>query len=42
MCIKRKLLSVVLIVLMILSMGLSVFAKAEKSPIAPPRLGQVQ
>ena len=36
MCIKRKLLSVVLIVLMILSMGLSVFAKAEKSPIAPP------
>ena len=32
MCIKRKLLSVVLIVLMILSMGLSVFATVEKSP----------
>lgn len=36
MCIKKKLLSVVLTVLMILSMGLSVFATVEKSPIAPP------
>ena len=32
MCIKKKLLSVVLTVLMILSMGLSVFATVEKSP----------
>ncbi|MBR3242313.1 MAG: hypothetical protein IKF90_06380 [Parasporobacterium sp.] len=32
MCIKKKLLSVVLTVLMILSMGLSVFATVERSP----------
>ena len=36
MCIKKKLLSVVLTALMILSMGLSVFATVEESPIAPP------
>ncbi len=36
MCIKRKLLSVVLTVLMILSMGLSVFATGVGSPVAPP------
>ena len=32
MCIKKKLLSVVLTVLMILSMGLSVFATVERKP----------